>query len=152
MNNRFEMIKFMCMNDSKDKTQQEPTFEVPCVSQVEQFDDLCGYQVYDIDAYQTAAVKTMSDKTDLAVAALGLTGEAGEVADHVKKWLGHGHELDKDKMIKEIGDVTWYVAVLAHLLDVKLSDITTKNVLKLKKRYGDKFSVEASKNRKQGDD
>lgn len=120
-------------------------------------DAVCGFQVYDIDAYQSAAVATMSKepddlKTRLAICALGLTGEAGEVADHVKKHLGHGHDLDVEKIIKEIGDVIWYAAVMAHVLGVKLSEVTAKNVAKLKARYPKGFSVEASKNRKLGDE
>lgn len=48
--------------------------------------------------------------------ALGLVGEAGEVADLVKKFIGHDHPLDRSKMVKELGDVCWYVTALSLVL------------------------------------
>lgn len=101
-----------------------------------------------LDAYQARAMRTHAPgPAQLACYALGVAGEAGEVADMVKKHLGHGHELDRDKLIKELGDVLWYVAGLAHLLDVPLSHVAFQNVLKLEKRYPNGFSHEASKAR-----
>lgn len=120
-------------------------------------DALCGYQVYDIDAYQSMAVSTMAKEPDdfrtrLAICGLGLAGESGEVADHIKKYVGHGHDLDVAKVNKECGDLLWYVAVIAHVLGLKLSEITAANIEKLRKRYPNGFSSEASKNRKPGDE
>ena len=89
----------------------------------------------------------MDQDQALAVWALGLTGEAGETADHIKKYLGHGHDLDIDAVEKELGDVLWYIATLAKQLDLSLESIANRNIAKLTTRYGEKFSVEASKNR-----
>lgn len=54
----------------------------------------------------------LPQETYLIGHSLGLVGEAGEVADLVKKWVLHGHELDKPKLIKELGDVLWYNVAL----------------------------------------
>lgn len=104
-----------------------------------------------LDEYQNLAMRTMAPDTShekhLAVMGLGLTGEAGEVAELLKKHLGHGHELDNDKLEKELGDVMWYVAGLARVRGLTLERIAEKNVLKLMKRYPEGFSDVASKNR-----
>lgn len=104
-----------------------------------------------LDEYQAETRRTMSsigdEKLQLAVLALGLTGESGELADMIKKHLGHGHPLDKNKVIKEIGDVLWYAARLADSLKVPLSMVVLENVKKLRIRYPNGFSTEASLNR-----
>lgn len=101
--------------------------------------------------YQHLAARTMGSRKqsdlNLAVAGLGLTGEAGEVADLIKKTVGHGHALDRDKVLEELGDVLWYVAMMATLLDADLATIAQGNVDKLMRRYPDGFSTERSKNR-----
>ena len=98
--------------------------------------------------YQRAAMRTANAKClNLANAGLGLTGEAGEAADLIKKHLYHGHDLDKDALAKELGDVLWYVALTASLIDKTMSEIIEQNIEKLKKRYPDGFSEERSKNR-----
>lgn len=79
---------------------------------------------------------------------LGLCGETGEVSDHIKKHVFQGHELNKDKLVNELGDVCWYIAILAKSLNVDLETVMEKNVEKLKKRYPDGFKVMDSINRK----
>jgi len=79
--------------------------------------------------------------------ALGITGEAGEVADMIKKHVFHGHDLDTDALVKEIGDVCWYVALLCTAIGVDLASVMEKNIKKLKTRYPEGFSEEASINR-----
>jgi NTP pyrophosphatase (non-canonical NTP hydrolase) len=99
-----------------------------------------------IDDYQHNAGRTLGD-ADLRILALGLCGEAGEAAEHIKKHFGHGHDLDVDDLAKELGDVLWYVAALATALDVNLSQVAQANVAKLRARYPDGFSEERSRNR-----
>lgn len=65
--------------------------------------------------------------------ALGLTGEAGEVADKIKKWHRDGEHSALD-IIKELGDVCWYIAQLCEVLDIGFADVLDKNVAKLKSR------------------
>ena len=85
------------------------------------------------------------------VSALGLCGEAGEVADYLKKIYGHGHQLDYVKLKKELGDVLWYLADICTKFGVSLDEVAQLNIDKLKKRYPSGFSVEASVNRKKED-
>lgn len=102
----------------------------------------------DANTYQMAAMRTANEQClNLANAGLGLTGEAGEAADLIKKHLFHGHELDKEALVKELGDVLWYVALAADLIGVKLADIMLLNVAKLRARYPEGFSEERSRNR-----
>lgn len=80
----------------------------------------------DFDAYQLAALRTAGDKAeDFACHAMGLAGEAGEVVDLLKKHLYHGHALDTGALAKELGDVLWYVAVLAHRSGLMLSAVAS---------------------------
>ena len=84
---------------------------------------------------------------DLAYLALGLIGESGEVAEHVKKHFRHGHSLDEVHLVEELGDVLWYVAVLAHMLGTDLNTVADINMAKLRKRYPEGFSEERSRER-----
>lgn len=108
----------------------------------------------DFKEYQKASSATSGAHQDLygrearlSIGALGLTGEAGEVADYIKKVVGHNHPLDKDTLVKELGDVLWYVAELCSTIGVDMGDVASANVKKLKKRYPDGFSKERSINR-----
>ena len=69
---------------------------------------------------------------------LGITGEAGEVADKLKKiyWWKHKviSEDDKEAISKELGDVLWYVAAVARYLRVPLSEVAKNNLEKLQSR------------------
>lgn len=108
----------------------------------------------DLNDYQQLAMvtrnPTLSQEAELASAGLGIAGEAGEVADLVKKVLFHGHPLDeavRSKLVKETGDVLWYAALLAEVLGVPLSDIAAANIVKLKARYPQGFEAARSLNR-----
>ena len=65
----------------------------------------------------------LSQKDVLINAVMGLCGESGECIDIVKKWLAQGHELDRDRLAKELGDVAWYLAEAATALEIPLEDI-----------------------------
>ena len=111
----------------------------------------CADNTMTINEYQKLAMTTLNpqlDKKDVLInGVMGLCGESGEVIDIVKKHLAQGHELDKEKIIKELGDVAWYMAEIATVLDVDLEDVLVQNIEKLKKRYPEGFSVENSLNR-----
>lgn len=98
--------------------------------------------------YQQLAIRTANNDLNLAEqlqdGCLGLNGEAGEVADLIKKALYHSAPLDVKKVLLELGDVLWYVAFMAHSLGVSLEDVMEININKLTKRYPDGFSAEAS--------
>ena len=88
--------------------------------------------------YQTLALRTaapMDATDDLMHAALGLSGEAGEFADCIKKHWVYGQPLDKANAAEEIGDILWYCALACNALDVQLADVAAMNIEKLRKRY-----------------
>lgn len=97
--------------------------------------------------YQEQAHKTAGTKSCLEMCALGLSGESGEVADHIKKVIYHDHGLDIDALILEVGDVLWYVAETCTQLGITIEELADQNIAKLRQRYGDKFSTDASINR-----
>ena len=108
-----------------------------------------------VNEYQKLAMTTLnpelSKKDVLINSVMGLCGESGEAIDIVKKWLAQGHELDREHLLKELGDVAWYLAEAATALDVPLEDIFRANIEKLKKRYPDGFKAEESQKRLNGD-
>lgn len=79
---------------------------------------------------------------------MGLAGETGEVIDYLKKVGFQGHELNKEKLKSEMGDIMWYFAMLCNFFNIKFDDILKLNIEKLQKRYPNGFEVEKSKNRK----
>jgi len=115
---------------------------------------LPDFNTYQDLALRTASAESLADTgTMLNTAALGLSGESGEIADHIKKIMFHGHPLDdatRDKIAKELGDILWYCAMGARGIGLSLGDIATMNVEKLKKRYPEGFSSENSLNRPHG--
>lgn len=106
-----------------------------------------------LNMYQKQAMRTAEIYNDTADklmnAALGLSGETGEVSDHIKKVIFQGHPLDKIHLLNELGDVLWYIALGAEALGYTLQDVAVYNVAKLQKRYPDGFSVEQSLNREE---
>lgn len=99
-----------------------------------------------------ATLNPALDKKDVLVnSVMGLCGESGEAIDIVKKWLMQGHELDKGHLIKELGDVAWYLAEAATALDVPLETVLQENLDKLRQRFPNGFDTEASVHRKEGD-
>lgn len=107
----------------------------------------------DFNVYQTVAMKTAPDLSRLDAllsSALGLTGEAGEFADLIKKAVFHGHELnsaERGKLKKELGDILWYVALGCSALEVGMGVVAQENLNKLAKRYPEGFDPNRSINR-----
>ena len=108
-----------------------------------------------INEYQELAMTTLnpelSRKEVLINSVMGLCGESGEAIDIVKKWMAQGHELDKEHLAKELGDIAWYLAEAATELEIPLEDIFQSNIDKLKKRYPEGFEVKKSLTRLKGD-
>jgi NTP pyrophosphatase (non-canonical NTP hydrolase) len=100
------------------------------------------------NAYQKLAMTTLNpdlSKKDMLInAVMGLCGESGEAIDIVKKHLHQGHELEKEKLQKELGDIAWYLAEAAYALDIPLDEILEGNIAKLKERYPQGFDTEKS--------
>jgi len=94
-----------------------------------------------MNQYQTQALKTAifpdEDPTvAIAYLSLGLCGEAGEVANKIKKCIRDGNSYDG--IADELGDVLWYIAVLAHYIEadtaINLDEIAARNLYKLSER------------------
>ena len=104
-----------------------------------------------INEYQKLAMRTLnpqlSKKDVLINGVMGLCGESGEAIDIVKKHLAQGHKLDREHLIKELGDIAWYLAETAYALDVDLETVLEGNIAKLKKRYPEGFGVKESLDR-----
>ena len=106
-----------------------------------------------INEYQKLAMTTLnpelSEKDVLINGVMGLCGESGEAIDIVKKWLAQGHELDREKLAKELGDICWYLAETATALGLELEDIMAANIEKLKTRYPGGFDADRSIHRQE---
>lgn len=79
--------------------------------------------------------------------AMGLSTEANELVDQMKKVIFYGKDVDKVNLKEEVGDVLWYCAVILDTLGVSFEEAMQTNIDKLRKRYGDKFTEEAAINR-----
>ena len=114
----------------------------------------------DTKEYVKNAVKTESRDFDaigarlsevqnqrLLHAGIGLATEAGEFLDALKKHVFYGKELDTVNLQEEMGDVFWYCAIIADQLDIDFAEVMTRNIDKLKARYGDKFTEDRAVNR-----
>lgn len=103
-----------------------------------------------LNEYQEKAMRTATPASiSLVNSALGMSAEAGEFADILKKYLYHGHPLEAEKMIEEAGDVLWYVTLAAKALGVTLEGLAQHNIKKLEKRYPDGFDTERSLHREE---
>ena len=99
--------------------------------------------------YQFKAARTLIEKVDFPVSdeglclvwnAIGLAGEAGEVAELVKKGVFHQHGLDREALARELGDALWYIAALCTVAGLDLGAVMEANVIKLSIRYPNGFS------------
>ncbi|MFZ9740327.1 MAG: nucleoside triphosphate pyrophosphohydrolase family protein [Candidatus Nanopelagicaceae bacterium] len=91
----------------------------------------------------------------LLTASLGMSAEAGEFTEVVKKMVFQGKPYSEDNVFhlkRELGDILWYVAQACMALDTNFDELMEMNVDKLKARYpGGEFDVHYSENRKEGD-
>ena len=98
--------------------------------------------------YQHYSKRTMNIRVDtilnISNLSMGLAGEAGEVVDYLKKVYFHGHEIDKEKLKLELGDVLWYISNLSLIHGINFNDIARSNIEKLSKRYPEGFSEKQS--------
>ena len=102
---------------------------------------------YQTEVLRTANIEIRSELEILSELGLGITGEAGEVADIIKKHLYQGHKMDVEHLAEELGDVCWYIAVLSDIYGFQFEELFDRNIAKLRKRYPDGFSAEQSINR-----
>ena len=84
-------------------------------------------------------------------AALGLSGEVGELNDMLKKWVFHEKQLDTEHLKREIGDIYWYLALMCDSFEFNLDEIMQINIDKLKARYPKGFDTYRANHRQAGD-
>lgn len=85
-------------------------------------------------------------------AVLGLTGESGEFADAIKKWIFHDKKYDEEHLKKELGDICWYIALACEAFGWDLDEILQMNIDKLAARYhGGGFNTHDANNKAEGD-
>lgn len=106
------------------------------------------------DAYQRLAARTinsdLSEYEQMMHALHGLAGEVGEIHSIFQKKY-QGHPINDEHLIKEIGDLLWFIAELCTSLDVSIEEVMKKNIKKLIERYPEGFDAEHSLHRKDGD-
>jgi NTP pyrophosphatase (non-canonical NTP hydrolase) len=102
----------------------------------------------DANEYQRLAARTLIDRPGFEIPekeimavweVVGLAGEAGEVANLIKKGVFHRHGIDTSK-VEELGDTLWYISALCNTLGLDLSTIMHANIEKLKIRYPHGYS------------
>lgn len=100
-----------------------------------------------IEVFQEECKRTLAPSYDLAGFGLGISGEAGEVAEAIKKMKYHGAtEFGKSgadfltHIEEELGDVLWYAANLCNYLGLSLDTVARKNIEKLAARYPEGFT------------
>ncbi|HBY20977.1 MAG: hypothetical protein A2Y24_03670 [Clostridiales bacterium GWE2_32_10] len=105
------------------------------------------------NSYEEQALVLQNDinnkKEKIIYAGLGLSGEAGELTDYIKKVMYHGHKLEKEKVIAELGDILWFVTYTASLFDSSLLEVAGSNLKKIYDRYPNGWDKEKSINRKE---
>ncbi|MBQ7668089.1 MAG: nucleoside triphosphate pyrophosphohydrolase family protein [Clostridia bacterium] len=98
----------------------------------------------ELNEYQKLAMVTKKEwgntNAELIDVGLGITGEAGEVSDLIKKYHAGVKELDMESLKLELGDVLWYVAEACDALNISIDEVANMNIEKLRKRHGDKFN------------
>jgi NTP pyrophosphatase (non-canonical NTP hydrolase) len=100
------------------------------------------------DTHSTFNTPNPDNEVQLICSALGLSGEAGEYTDLVKKTYEQGHEFNREKALRELGDVLYYCQLAAYALDTTLEEVIEVCRSKLAARYPDGFSTAASAGRK----
>lgn len=95
----------------------------------------------EFNEYQKAANRTLyGNEQVLTNCALGLAGESGQLIDLIQDYTFKGKDLDKEKMIDELGDVLWYLSQIAQWADVDFDDVAKANIETLNKRYPNGFT------------
>ena len=104
--------------------------------------------------YQAAARRTQNEELNnvekVNHAVFGLASEAGEISG-IFQMQYQGHSIAREALVKELGDLLWFIAELCDCATIPLEEVAKTNIEKLKVRYPVKFSAERSLHRKPGD-
>lgn len=98
----------------------------------------------EFNEYQVAANRTLyGNEQVLTNCALGLAGESGQLIDLVKDYTFKGKDLDREKLVAEMGDVLWYLSQIAQWADVPFDEVAQNNIDTLNRRYPNGFTPNA---------
>lgn len=100
--------------------------------------------------YQKLAARTMPTGAGYLHALHGMASEVGEIHALYQK-VFQGREIDYEHVLKEVGDLLWFVAEFCTIHGVNMGDVAEMNIDKLKKRFPEGFNVDRDMNREQGD-
>lgn len=103
-----------------------------------------------LNDYQALALRTakpMEPDDDLKHATYGIAGEAGELADAVKKHQIYGQHLNVGNIVEELGDLLWYIALACHAIGAPLEHVAQMNIDKLRQRYPQAYSDQLAADR-----
>lgn len=89
-----------------------------------------------------SSLDSLSDDQSLSLGALGIAGEAGEVADLIKKTVFHKKPMDRENLVKELGDVRWYFEYLMIATGITMEEVERVNIEKLRIRFPNGFTPE----------
>lgn len=109
--------------------------------------ELFTFTEFQMDCERTRR-KELPFISQLLQGCLGITGEAGEVADVVKKCAFQGHKLNRLELLEEIGDTLYYVSDLCTTLGFTLQEVAQMNIGKRLKRFPNGFTIKESIERK----
>jgi NTP pyrophosphatase (non-canonical NTP hydrolase) len=102
-----------------------------------------------LDEYQAAALRTinpaLNDRDALLDASAGLAEEAAELLGLVRKRVFQGRVVEEARLIEELGDVLWCLAVTSNALGIPLSRVARENQAKLRRRHPDGFTPPAAR-------
>lgn len=101
----------------------------------------------DHKSYEQVASRFSPSIARLTHAGLGLSTEANEFCDQLKKHIVYGKELDKVNLIEELGDLCWFIAMACDELGTSFEEIQEININKLKARFGEKYTDDKALNR-----
>lgn len=93
-----------------------------------------------MSTYRDEVRRTAGSKANVTMGLLGLVGEAGELADEMKKVLFHNKPFNRETILKELGDVRWYLEYLADAWGFSMDEIEFHNMAKLRERYPQGFT------------
>jgi len=102
------------------------------------------------EVYDFKAIKSrLNDEETIRLlhSAIGLSTEANEFLDMLKKHIYYGKELDLPNIKEEVGDGFWYSAIAIDVLKTTFDEVMSVNIEKLKARYPEKFTSEKAMNR-----
>lgn len=96
----------------------------------------------EFNEYQSLANRTLhGNEQVLTNCALGLASEAGQVLEVIRKYTFENHQMDQEELIKEMGDVLWYLSQIAEWANIPFEEVAKQNIDMLQKRYPERYAL-----------